>query len=91
MDEMEIFHYQGRRFMCSGEQLPSGSFQAVVRHKTSPEEPLRTLALDSGQHFTAAQALARAKELAMKWARRQDIIGPAQARGLGEVGERGQD
>jgi hypothetical protein len=87
MDEMEIFSYLGRRFLCSGEQLPSGSFQAVVRYKASPEDVIRTLALDSGQHSTAAQALAWAKELAMKWVRQQDLIALGQGEDLGKVGK----
>lgn len=68
MDEMEILNHQGRRFLCSGEQLPSGSFQAVVRCKTSNADLMRTIALDAGQHMTGQQALACAKELAMQWA-----------------------
>lgn len=45
MDEAEIFKHQGRRFLCSGERLPSGSFQAVVRGKLPPDDLVRTLVL----------------------------------------------
>ena len=68
MDEMETLEYEGWNFLCSGEQLPSGSFQATVRYKAPPCDDIRTLALDSEKFDTAQQALAHAKELAMKWA-----------------------
>jgi hypothetical protein len=66
MDEMEILNYQGRRFLCSGGQLPSGSFQAVVRCKTSTDDLMQTITSDAGQHVTGYQALACAKALAMQ-------------------------
>lgn len=69
MDEMEIFKHQGRRFLCSGEQLPSGSFQAVVRSKMPPDDLVRTLVLGPGHYMTGQQALSRAKELAEEWVR----------------------
>ena len=69
MDEAEIFKFQGRRFLCSGECLPSGSFQAVVRYKLPPDELVRTLVLGAGHYMTGRQALARAKELAENWVR----------------------
>lgn len=68
MDEMETLEYQGWQFLCSGEQLPSGLFQATVRYWAPPSDQLRTLLLDAEQHGTASGALTRAKELAMKWA-----------------------
>jgi hypothetical protein len=68
MDEMEPLKHDGWDFLCSGEQLPSGEFQAVVRHKTRPSEQIRTLVLDAQLHATAKQALERAKELALGWA-----------------------
>lgn len=68
MDEMETLDYQGWQFLCSGEQLPSGLFQATVRYKAPPDDQIRTLVLDPGKHETASLALQRAKELAMKWA-----------------------
>jgi hypothetical protein len=52
MDEMKILNDQGRRCLCIGEQLPSGSFQVVVRCKTSPDDLIRTIASDAGQHMT---------------------------------------
>lgn len=69
MDEAEIFNYQGQRFLCSGEQLPSGSFQAVVRCKLPPNDLVRTLVLGAGHYMTGGQALVRAKELAEEWVR----------------------
>lgn len=69
MDEAEIFRHEGRRFLCSGEQLPSGSFQAVVRCKMPPDDLVRTLVLDDGRYMSGRQALARAKELAEEWVR----------------------
>ena len=68
MDEMEHLTHDGWDFLCSGEQLPSGQFQAVVRHKTRPSEQIRTLVIDAQLHATAQQALERAKELASSWA-----------------------
>lgn len=69
MDEAEIFNCQGQRFLCSGEQLPSGSFQAVVRCKMPPDDLVRTLVLGAGHYMNGQQALARAKELAEEWVR----------------------
>jgi hypothetical protein len=68
MDELETLEYQGWRFLCSGEQLPSGMFQATVRYKAPPDDQIRTLVLDPERHATAGLALHRARELAMKWA-----------------------
>ena len=68
MDEMETLEYQGWQFLCGGEQLPSGAFQATVRYKTPPCDDIRTLVLDPEQFDTAQQAMGRARELAMKWA-----------------------
>ncbi|MGJ7523926.1 hypothetical protein ACSFA0_25900 [Variovorax sp. LT1P1] len=69
MDEMETLDFEGWHFLCSGEQLPSGAFQAVVRYKAPPDGQIRTLVLDPVQHATASEALAHAVGLAMKWAR----------------------
>lgn len=69
MDEMETLDCEGWQFLCSGEQLPSGLFHAVVRYRAPPSDQVRTLILDDEQHGTAGDALKRAKELAMKWAR----------------------
>jgi hypothetical protein len=79
MDEMEHLTHDGWDFLCSGEQLPSGQFQAVVRHKTRPAEQIRTLVLDVQSHATAKQALERAKELALDWAEKHasDDLGRA--------------
>ena len=57
MDELETLDHDGWEFLCSGEQLPSGAFQATVRYKAPPDGQIRTL------------VLAHAKELAMTWAR----------------------
>ena len=68
MDEMEALDYRGLQFLCSGEQLPSGLYQAVVRHKAPPDDQIRTLVLDPRKQGTAGLALQRAKDLARKWA-----------------------
>lgn len=76
MDETETFEYQGWQFVCSGEQLPSGAFHAVVRYEAPPSNQIRTLVLDSEQHQTAGLALERAKDLAARWADDRDGDGP---------------
>ncbi|MDM0021977.1 hypothetical protein [Variovorax saccharolyticus] len=68
MDAMDTLEYLGWQFLCSGERLPSGSYQATVRYKAPPCDDIRTLVLDPENFGTAQQALERAKELAMKWA-----------------------
>lgn len=75
MDEMEPFDHEGWRFLCSGEQLPTGAFQATVRYKAPPDGQIRTLVLDAQPHATAGEALAHAKELAMQWARERSAGG----------------
>lgn len=77
MDKMETLDYQGWQFLCSGEQLPSGLFQAVVRRGEAPGDQIRTLTLDAEKHGTAGQALERAKELAVKWAQEHSGEGGA--------------
>jgi hypothetical protein len=79
MDEMETLDYQGWQFLCSGEQLPSGLFQAVVRYKAPPSDQVRTLVLDPAKHEVAKQALEHAKELAMKWAQERSGDGRGDA------------
>lgn len=69
MDELETLDHDGWEFLCSGEQLPSGAFQATVRYKAPPDGQIRTLVLDAQPYATAGEALAHAKELAMEWAR----------------------
>ena len=69
MDELETYDHGGWTFLCSGEQLASGAFHAAVRYKLPPDSEVRTLLLDAEQHTTSREALAHAKELAMKWAR----------------------
>ena len=69
MDEMEVFKYQGKRFLCIGEQLPSGAFQAVVRSRLPPNDLLSTLVFGPRHYATGKQALMRAKELAEEWSR----------------------
>jgi hypothetical protein len=75
MDEMENLDYRGWEFLCSGEQLPSGAFQATVRYKAPPDNQIRTLVLDAEKFDAARQALERAKELAMKWANERGGVG----------------
>lgn len=78
MDQMEALELEGWEFLCSGEQLPSGAFQATVRYKAPPDGQIRTLVLDAEPHSTAGEALAHAKELAMKWARERSGDGLGQ-------------
>ena len=68
MDELETLDHDGWEFLCSGELLPSGAFQAAVRYKTPPDGQIRTLMLDAEPYATVGEALAHVKELAMKWA-----------------------
>ena len=68
MDAMETLEYLGWQFLCSGELLPSGTYQATVRYKAPPSDHIRTLVLDPEKFGSAQLALERAKELAMKWA-----------------------
>jgi len=75
MDELENLEFEGWHFLCSGEQLPSGSFQATVRYKAPPSDDIRTLVLDPEKFATAGQALERSKELAMKWASERSANG----------------
>ena len=71
MDEMETLDHEGWQFLCSGEQLPSGGFQATVRYKAPPDGQIRTLVLDAVEHASPGEALEHAKQLAMKWARKR--------------------
>lgn len=79
MDEAETLDFEEWRFLCSGEQLPSGEFQATVRYKAPPDDQIRTLVLDSEKFETASQALERARELAMKWAKERSGDGRGDA------------
>ena len=79
MDEMETVETQGWELLCSGEQLPSGLFQAVVRRRVPPEGQIRTLVLGRESHGTARAALAHAKVLALQWAGAQRDKGPGNA------------
>ena len=67
LDEIEIFSHAGRQFLCSGEQLPSKDYQAVVRHRATSSRPIRTLVLGSERHTSSWRALVHAKELAVEW------------------------
>ena len=82
MDKMEALEYLGWHFLCSGEQLPTGVFQAAVRYKAPPDGHIRTLVLDSEKHDTAGQALECAKELARKWADEKRSEPPRESRRL---------
>jgi hypothetical protein len=79
MDEMESLDCEGWQFLCSGEQLPSGQFQATVRYKAPPCDQIRTLVLDSEKFETASRALERAKELAQEWVRERSGDGRGEA------------
>lgn len=68
MDEMETVETQGWEFLCSGEQLPSDLFQAVVRRRVPPEGQIRTLVFGRESHGSAREALEHAKVLALQWA-----------------------
>ena len=68
MDEMEVFKHQGQSFLCSGEQLPSKLYHAVVRYRSMPGCPICTLVMGSEMHVSSWRALIHAKELAVEWA-----------------------
>lgn len=72
MDELDTLDYEHGQLLCSGEQLPSGLFQSVVRRRSAAGD-IRPLMFDSEMHGSAGQALEHAKELAKKWMREQDI------------------
>lgn len=79
MDEMETVQVQGWEFLCSGEQLPSGLFQAAVRRRVPPEGQIRTLVFGRESHGTAREALEHAKALALQWASAQHDKGDGDA------------
>jgi hypothetical protein len=68
MDETEVLEHDGWRFLCIGQQLPSGGYQAVVRQWVKPYGQIHTLRTGSEVHDASWRALAQAKELAMEWA-----------------------
>ena len=68
MDEMDTVQVEEWEFLCSGEQLPSGLFQAVVRRRVPPEGQIRTLVFGRESHGSAREALEQAKVLALQWA-----------------------
>lgn len=68
MDEMETLDFHEWQLLCSGEQLPSGQFHAVVRYKAPLDGQVRTLFLDPNRYSSARDALERAKEVAARWA-----------------------
>ena len=75
MDEMDTFNWKGWQFLCSGEQHPSGQYQATVRYKAPPDGQLRTVVLDPEKHASAREALDRSKELAKQWAADREADG----------------
>lgn len=79
MDEMETLDCQGWQLLCSGEQLPSGQFHAVVRYKAPPDGQVRTLFLDPNRYSSAKDALERAKKVAARWAHAR--LGDGRAKG----------
>ena len=79
MDEMETVQVEGWEFLCSGEQLPSCLFQAVVRRRVPPEGQIRTLVFGRESHGSVREALEHAKVLALQWADTQRDKGPGNA------------
>ncbi len=79
MDEMETVEVRKQEFLCSGEQLPSGLFQAAVRRRVPPEGQIRTLVFGRESHGTAREALEHAKVLALQWADAQRDKGAGDA------------
>jgi len=71
-DVMDEFRHEGRVFLCSAEQLPDGTFHASVRYRMPPTNEIRTLQYDQRRYASAAEAVSRAKELAMAWAANRD-------------------
>lgn len=68
MDKIEYLYLQGWRFLCSGEPLASGVFQAAVRYRSLIGDEVGTLVLDLQSHPTASQAIEQAREVAAAWA-----------------------
>jgi len=68
MDEMGVIKYDGQRFLCTGELLPSKAYLAVVRQRSMEDGLVRTLVLGSEMHVSSWRALVQAKELAVEWA-----------------------
>ena len=66
-DLMDEFRHEGWTFLCSAEQLPDGSYHAVVRYRMPPTNEIRTLQLDSERFPAAPEAVIRARELAVQW------------------------
>ena len=58
----------GWQLLCSGEQLPSGQFHAVLRYKAPPDGQVRMLFLDPNRYSSTKDALERAKEVGARWA-----------------------
>lgn len=67
-DAAEAFERDGWRFFCSGEQLPDGTFHAVVRCRVPPDDALRTLRLGNERFASSSDALRQAREMARQWA-----------------------
>ncbi|WP_183026834.1 hypothetical protein [Variovorax sp. UMC13] len=66
-DAMDEFRHEGWVFLCSAEQLPDGSFHATVRYRVQPTNEIRTLQLDHQRFAVAAEAVFRAREMAVLW------------------------
>ena len=67
-DAMDEFRHAGWVFLCSAEQWPDGSFHASVRYRMPPTDEIRTLQYDPQRFAAAAEAVRRARELAVLWA-----------------------
>lgn len=79
MDQMDTLDVGAWEFVCSGERLPNGRYQAVVRYKAPPDGRIRTLTLDPVEHGSPGEALEHAKVLATRWAQARDGDGRGQA------------
>lgn len=67
-DAMDEFRHEGWVFLCSADQLPDGGFHATVRYRMPPTDEIRTLKYDLQRFPAAADAVIRARELAVLWA-----------------------
>lgn len=67
-DAADEFEHRGWRFFCSGEQLPDGTFHAVVRYRAPSDDLLRTLRLGNERFASSTDALSQAREMATQWA-----------------------
>ena len=72
LDAAEVFVHGCFHFFCSGEQLPDGTFHAVVRYRVPSSDALRTLRLGNERFASSSEALIQAREMAQQWVASED-------------------